>query len=352
MSTYVRPIAPPPPPGFPLAGAPPPGFPVAAAPPPAAALPPLHFGSSNAPPAPAKKEKKEKPKEKLPIEGSDWVRVTTNRGNVFYNHAQTRESVWTIPDDIKVQVEALERKEREDKDRAEREERDERDRAAAAAASKKRKAEDDEPVAAPAAVDDVEDEDDEPHSARDDEAEHERAELDLEIEGAADDAGASVPDDTASAAAPAAPSMSDEPPKKKQKKAKVVSSLEDLADEDWQRSIAAQMAEEAAAEEQMQGEAQAVEKDEPVSEEARVQAQRLEVNAVEAAAMFKVRPLLPPATLSTLADGDSVRAGLAEREGHQRDGAVRDRARQVRQRPSVPRCVRLSPAPCSSPPPP
>ncbi|GAA5838206.1 hypothetical protein JCM9279_004156 [Rhodotorula babjevae] len=290
VSTYVRPVVPPPPPGFPLAGAPPPppGFPVAAAPPSAAALPPLHFGSASASSAPAKKEKKEKPKEKVQIEGSDWVRVTTNRGNVFYNHKDTRESVWTVPDDIKEQVEALERKEREDKEREE-----EHDRAAAA--SKKRKAEDEEPVAAPAAAGDaeaeVEDDDEALHAEVEDDDE-ERGELDLEIEGAAEGAGASVPEEKASTTALAAPSTSDEPPKKKKKKAKVVSSLEDLADEDWQRSIAAQMAEEAAAEEQAQGgaqgEAQAVAREESVNEQARVQAQRLEVNAVEAAAMFKV----------------------------------------------------------------
>ncbi|GAA5941470.1 hypothetical protein JCM3775_004934 [Rhodotorula graminis] len=292
VSTYVRPIAPSPPPGFPLAGAPPPpppGFPVAAAPPPATALPPLHFGSTSGPSAPAKKEKKEKPKEKLPIEGSDWVRVTTNHGNVFYNNKETRESVWTVPDDIKEQVEALERKEREDKERVEREERDERDHAAAAA-SKKRKAEHDEPVAPVAAAGEAEEAgQDEPQGGRDEEDEHERGELELEIEGADDGAGASVPEMMAPPAASAVSSTSDEPPKKKKKKAKVVSSLEDLADEDWQRSIAAQMAEEAAEEEEgAQGEMGKVETEEPAAEEARAQAQRLEVNAVEAAAMFKV----------------------------------------------------------------
>ncbi|GAA5917353.1 hypothetical protein JCM8208_007396, partial [Rhodotorula glutinis] len=291
VSTYARPIAPPPPPGFPLAGAPPPppGFPVAAPPPSTAALAPLHFGSTNALSASAKKEKKEKPKEKLPIEGSAWVRVTTNRGNVFYNHKETRQSVWTVPDDIKEQVEALERKEREDRERVERDEREQA--AAAAAASKKRKAEHDEPVAPAAVADEGLEQDDEEqqHGGRDEEDEQERGELDLEIEGPQDGASAHVPEEKTPAVALMAPSASDEPPKKKKKKAKVVSSLEDLADEDWQRSIAAQMAEEAAAQEQdAQGEPQVGEKEEPASEEARAQAQRLEVNAVEAAAMFKV----------------------------------------------------------------
>ncbi|TNY17884.1 peptide-binding protein [Rhodotorula diobovata] len=320
VSTYTRPVAPPPPPGFPVAGAPPPppGFPVAA--PAGGALPPLHFpgGASTAPVPAAKKEKKEKPKEKLPIEGSDWIRVTTNKGNVFFNNKQTRESVWTVPAEIMEQVEALERKEREDKERVEREEREERDKAMAeaSAASKKRKAEDDEPAAAPVKAGVAEPED---TAAVEDDDEQERGELDLEIEGAGDGAAIGVPEEAPPAAVPATapapdPAASDEPPKKKKKtKAKVVASLEDLADEDWQRSIAAQMAEEAAAAEagEPQGGDEAVagrKEDGPASEDARALAQRLEVNAIEAAAMFKV--LLSEKDINPMAPFESELAKL------------------------------------------
>ncbi|BGP47585.1 hypothetical protein JCM10450v2_003448 [Rhodotorula kratochvilovae] len=283
VSTYVRPVVPPPPPGFPLAGAPPPpppGFPIAAPAPAPAALPALHFSTAPAAAlaAPAKKEKKEKPKEKLPIEGSDWIRVTTNRGNVFYSHTLTRESVWTVPDEIKDQVEALEKGEREareEKERAEREEREkaEKEAQAHASAGKKRKAVEEDAAEEPAAAKEG------GAGDGDDDDEQERGELDLEIEG---DAGAGVPEEAPAPAAPAA-AESDEPPKKKKKKAKVVSSLEDLAEEDWQRSIAAQMAEEAAAADEEP--AQAAPKKEVVVMQ---RAPQLEVNEVEAAAMYKV----------------------------------------------------------------
>ena len=51
------------------------------------------------------KKKKEKPVEKLPIEGTSWLRVTTNEGNIFYTNTETKTSVWTVPDEIKEQVE-------------------------------------------------------------------------------------------------------------------------------------------------------------------------------------------------------------------------------------------------------
>ncbi|KAA1466486.1 HSP90-domain-containing protein [Dentipellis sp. KUC8613] len=82
-STYVRPL---------------PAFPVAA-------------------PAPAPK-KKEKPQTKTPIPGTDWLRVKTNQGNVFYTHKIKKESVWTVPDEIKDAVEALEVKEAEEAQKA------------------------------------------------------------------------------------------------------------------------------------------------------------------------------------------------------------------------------------------
>lgn len=74
--------------------------------------------------------------------------------------------------------------------------------------------------------------------------------------------------------------------KKKQKKPKVVSSLEDLADEDWQRQIADEMARETEA-----AEAEAPAASEPQAQPQQASAggiERMEVDQVEAAALFTV----------------------------------------------------------------
>ncbi|KAI0307113.1 hypothetical protein B0F90DRAFT_1622551, partial [Multifurca ochricompacta] len=57
---------------------------------------------------------KEKPKLKTPIPGTDWLRVTTNRGNVFYTNKVKKESIWTVPDEIKEAVKLLETQEDDD----------------------------------------------------------------------------------------------------------------------------------------------------------------------------------------------------------------------------------------------
>jgi hypothetical protein len=62
--------------------------------------------------------KKEKPKLKTPIPGTDWLRVTTNQGNVFYTNKAKKQSVWTLPDEIKDAVELLNKQEEEDKSQA------------------------------------------------------------------------------------------------------------------------------------------------------------------------------------------------------------------------------------------
>ncbi|GAA6039894.1 hypothetical protein JCM8097_006787 [Rhodosporidiobolus ruineniae] len=287
VSTYTRPGPPLPPPGFSIAGGvppPPAGFPVAA-PAPAQQLPPLHFTAQGElkPGKEAKKEKKEKPKEKLPIEGTPWIRVTTNKGNVFFNNKDTKESVWTTPEEIKAQVEEIERKEREAKEQEERRQREEEEQAAAAN-GKKRKADDE--LAADA------------NGAEAEEDEQVKGDLDLEIEGAN---GADVPEEKP---APA-PAVADEPPKKKKQKKRVVSSLEELmegdleapakkeekkpaapaegAEEDddeeaWQRELAAQMAAEA------EEAAAPKEEEKPVEVKPAVP----EVDQVEAAALYRV----------------------------------------------------------------
>jgi hypothetical protein len=68
---------------------------------------PLPAFAANAP-------KKEKPKLKTPIPGTDWLRVKTNQGNVFYTNKAKKESVWTVPDEIKDAVELLEKQEEDD----------------------------------------------------------------------------------------------------------------------------------------------------------------------------------------------------------------------------------------------
>jgi flagellar biosynthesis GTPase FlhF len=57
------------------------------------------------------KKKKEKPSVKTPIPGTDWTRVLTTEGNLFYFHRPTKQSVWTAPEEI---LEALTKLEEED----------------------------------------------------------------------------------------------------------------------------------------------------------------------------------------------------------------------------------------------
>ena len=65
-----------------------------------------------APPQPVA-PKKEKPLTKTPIQGTEWLRVKTTAGNIFYSNKVTKESVWTVPSEIRQLVESLESSERE-----------------------------------------------------------------------------------------------------------------------------------------------------------------------------------------------------------------------------------------------
>ncbi|GAA6017121.1 hypothetical protein JCM11491_003267 [Sporobolomyces phaffii] len=313
VSTYTRPLPaapPPPPPGFPINGAvpppPPAGFPVhphhaGAAAVPSQFAPPLHFApttttTTDATSSKKKKEKKEKPKEKVAIEGTRWTRVTTNKGNVFYNHADTKESVWTVPDDIKDAVAQLEARERHERDERKRQ-RDADDDDAAAderTAQRKRTAE---------AEDDDANEVDEGERAGDDVTDEAGAEgqdgdevegtgtgtLEIEIESAQDGLSTAVPTERAPPSPAAATPVVDEPRKKKKPKPRVVSSIEELeTTEDWQRQVAEQMAKEVAdAEEREQKELEDAMKPDTAAG-VDEHAEKLEVNQVEAAAMYKV----------------------------------------------------------------
>ncbi|KAJ7638797.1 Hsp90 protein-domain-containing protein [Roridomyces roridus] len=64
-------------------------------------------------------KKKEKPLTKTPIPGTEWLRVKTTEGNVFYTHKVLKESLWQVPDEIKDAVALLEEREKNGGDDAE-----------------------------------------------------------------------------------------------------------------------------------------------------------------------------------------------------------------------------------------
>jgi len=50
------------------------------------------------------KKRKEKAKTKEAISGTTWLKVTTTAGNTFYTNVATKESSWTVPEEIKEQL--------------------------------------------------------------------------------------------------------------------------------------------------------------------------------------------------------------------------------------------------------
>ncbi|KIY49169.1 hypothetical protein FISHEDRAFT_65236 [Fistulina hepatica ATCC 64428] len=52
-------------------------------------------------------QKKERPLTRTPIPGTDWLRIKTTEGNVFYTHKVKKVSVWSVPDEIKDAVAAM-----------------------------------------------------------------------------------------------------------------------------------------------------------------------------------------------------------------------------------------------------
>lgn len=94
-STYVRPLpAPPFAPGM-------------------AITPQAAFAAAKAAAQQPEKRAKEKPKTKTPIPGTPWLRVVTTAGNVFFTNKEKKESVWTVPEEIKEAVAKLEDEEKE-----------------------------------------------------------------------------------------------------------------------------------------------------------------------------------------------------------------------------------------------
>lgn len=51
-------------------------------------------------------KEKEKPIFKQHILDTDWLRITTSEGNIFYFHKITKQSVWSVPDELKTVVKA------------------------------------------------------------------------------------------------------------------------------------------------------------------------------------------------------------------------------------------------------
>lgn len=94
-STYVRPL-----PAAPFA----PGM---------AITPQAAFAAAKAAAQQPEKRAKEKPKTKTPIPGTAWLRVVTTAGNVFFTNKEKKESVWTVPEEIKEAVAKLEDEEKE-----------------------------------------------------------------------------------------------------------------------------------------------------------------------------------------------------------------------------------------------
>lgn len=59
-------------------------------------------------PSKPKKKKKEKPVKQTQVSDSEWLRILTNRGNVFFHNMNTKESQWDPPVELAELVEAME----------------------------------------------------------------------------------------------------------------------------------------------------------------------------------------------------------------------------------------------------
>ncbi len=60
------------------------------------------------------RQKEEKPLLKKQVPETNWLRVITNLGNVFYFDKSEKKSLWIIPDEIASAVTAMENQEKED----------------------------------------------------------------------------------------------------------------------------------------------------------------------------------------------------------------------------------------------
>jgi transcription elongation regulator 1 len=190
------------------------------------------------------KRKKEKPRTKEPIEGTNWIKVTTTEDNVFYSHKETKESRWDMPEEVKANL-----AEREAEAKAQQVQRDAQTNAKATGEEEEGAEEesDDEPI---------------PEHEEEESPEMKRIREELDRER-----GVKRP-----------PSSKGEG---KRKKARVVSEIEELEnDEDWQKSVAEEMAKEAERENQ-QGS--------PAAEKSKSPAPALgEYSSDESKALFKV----------------------------------------------------------------
>lgn len=85
----------------------------------ASSYPPQGSSSAAASTSELKKPKKEKPKHKDPIpDAPGWIRVTTNLGNVFYTHPESKRSEWSLPEEIREAVEKMDQAQAEEEESA------------------------------------------------------------------------------------------------------------------------------------------------------------------------------------------------------------------------------------------
>ena len=192
---------------------------------------------------------KEKPKIKTPIPGTDWLRVTTNQGNVFYTNKAKKESVWTIPDEIKDAVELLNAKEEEDKVQAEKDSQEKAQRDAVAEQER--------------------------------EIERIRMEVQEVVKRKAEDVSPPLDESTTSKKPRLRDHVEDEPEEGE--------GTEDDKEEDWEREAAAQLAKEAEEEKRrQQEEAEAAQKKAKESAPQILIPDRVDLSIDEGKALFKV----------------------------------------------------------------
>ena len=175
---------------------------------------------------------------------SGWLKVTTNKDNIFYFHPETKTSQWLPPPHVAVALKKLEEEELREEERKEREkqerERQERERARRERLERKRKLEAGVPItefdASKRARAGDDDEDEEDDLERDTEEEEE------------EEAAAASKDQEFARAPPDRPMVASD---------NAYNDGEDDDDEEWQRQIAEQMAAEAESEAEAGAEAEA-----------------------------------------------------------------------------------------------
>jgi transcription elongation regulator 1 len=218
------------------------------------------------------KKKKEKPRSKEPIEGTNWIKVTTTEDNVFYSHKETKEARWEVPEEVKAKLA-------------------EREAEIKAKAKGKEEEEGEEEVPE--------------HEEEEESAETQRIREELDRERGVK----------------RAPPAGGEG---KRKRPRVVSEIEELEkDEEWQKSVAEEMAKEAERREEQEGSPAAADKSKSPAPAPG------DYSSDESKALFKVGFLVAPSLIVGV--HSDIAAGHALRERHIADGSLGLRAAKVHQ---------------------